>query len=466
MAPTITPLSRHDGNTKERGSETSKRRKWNHTRKDVFVSDLRPWSELPESGRVFVVGMPRSQELDRWLGVALADVNVFHDGHYPVVHGPGRMVTDAGTWWPDLVDADLMARAWRWLEIEIRRSWNDPDVCLLATPGTTGRDLWLRMPAADGCPIMSDEAQTLVRTTSGQGRIETFRPRSHLVPALYEYDLRLAYAAVLRNLPMGEPDEVSPATDVGRLPYRALVRFRPPDGWRHVGIIGQHHGAAGWSFPTVSSWHGPAWADGCEIELARRHGWAVEFERVIVWPKFGDPLRAWADRLLPIIDTAQRVLSPDGARYVRSMVRSIILHTIGAFHGAPARVTCTAPDLADAPIGVDSLRIHDDGHVSWRETRPARWPEAVHPEWSAHIWARNRVRLLATPKGGGMLTVDPTTLVAVRTDAVYTTTPTGWDADDDGKPGRWVLKHVDECSQPWPRTGADVLVARARKGSR
>ena len=164
--------------------------------------------------------------------------------------------------------------------------------------------------------------------------------------------------------------------------------------------------------------------------------------------------------LLKIIGRAHEELSPAGAAAVRSMVRAILLHTIGAFHGRPQRVTCWADDLERAPIGADALRVHTDGRVSWREERPPVWPEASHPEWSSHVWARSRVRLLKTPGGGGALTIPRRSIVAIRTDAVYTTEPTGWENLDDGKVGRWVLKNTHRDG-PWPRTGDDVLAMKA-----
>lgn len=469
MGRTTNSTTRDDANRHEAAPETSKRRYWHHKPRTTAVVEFAPFVELPHEGRVFVIGMPNAQALDRWVGEH--EVSIFLDGHHPVIADAERTITDAGTWWPAECDPTIALRAWRWVEAALRHEWKDDGVCLLNTPGSTGRDLWLRTPAADGCPIMSAEAQALVRSTSGQGRVETFPARAPLAAGLYEYDMRLAYAAVLRRLPMGEPAVLEAADSLDLVEVvcartsRAEITFRPPADWSpRPGIIGVRAGENyGWSWPTEPVWHGPTWADGAEIELAVRHGWSVNVRRALVWERTGDPLRLWSDRLVSILAAGERTLSPDGFRHVRSMVRAIILHTIGAFHGAPHRVTCTAPDLGSAPIGADMLRVHVD-HVSWREQRPAKWPEAVHPEWSAHVWARCRRRLLDTPGGGGMLNIEPSTLIAVRTDAVYTTAPTGWEHADDGRPGRWVLKHADGTAQPWPRTGSDVVAAR--KGTR
>lgn len=438
----------------------SKRRYWHNRPQPTTFVEFGPFADLPNDERVFVSSIPRGADLDRWLDGAGA--SVFHDGHYVVIRQDGRTVLDGRQWFGDGFDPDIAGRAWRWVEGAARRVWKEPELRILSTPGTTGRDWWLRTPAADGCAIMSPEWQDAIRATAGQGRIETMPRAAETVPALHEYDLRIAYAAVLRGLPIGDP------VDYAGMPgpherSRMLVRFRPPAGWDRVGILGvrvEVAGEARWSWPTSHDWHGPTWVDGCEVHLAVEHGWSIEVERAYVWSTTGEPLRTWADRLLKIIGRAHDELSPAGAAAVRSMVRAILLHTIGAFHGRPQRVTCWADDLERAPIGADNLRVHNDGRVSWREERPPVWPEACHPEWSSHIWARSRVRLLNTPGGGGALTIPRRSIVAIRTDAVYTTEPTGWERYDDGKVGRWVLKNTHRGG-PWPRTGDDVLAMKA-----
>lgn len=461
------------GDAKRRESipKTSKRRYWHHRRRETVWYPLVPFGDVPAAARVFLSEMPTSARLDAWCGGA--ETEVYRDGHYPIVRDAGgpdggrRTIMSAAQWHGgDRIDAALAGRAWVWTEAAVRRAWKDPELCLLSTPGTTGRDLWLRTPAAEGCPLIGPATAELIRSTASQGRIETMPARAELLPALYEYDMRLAYAALLRGMPIGEPHQLERATvaEVCANRSRALIRFRVPDGWRHVGMFAvREAGADTYTYPGAGAggrWHGPTWADGCEIELAVRHGWQVEVITALVWSSTGEPLRTWAERLTGILARAEQELSVEGARAVRQLVRSIILHTVGAFHGGAHRVTCRATDLADAPIGATMLRVHDDGSVTWQEQRPARWPEAVHPEWSAHIWARCRRRLLETPGGGGALSIDPAHIVAIRTDAIYTTRATGWDSGDDGKPGRWTLKRVADGPMPWPRTGTDVLSAR------
>lgn len=451
-------------------TEIAKRRYWNNRKTPTAITEVCALDNLPAASRVFMVNMPRAGDLDRL--VAGHECETFLDGHYPVVRVDGRTVTDAAQWFGPGAVPELANEAWAWVEAAIGRAWKDPSVVLLSTPGTTGRDLWLRTHAADGCPVMPGPLQDLVRGTSAQGRIETYPGPSPLA-GFYEYDMRVAYAAVLRGMPMGTPEHRNPSQDeiVEGVRCRVEVRFRPPTGWGHVGLLAVRADDGSLSWPTTDEWYGPTWADGCEVALAIREGWAVEVVNGLVWPRQGDPLRTWADRLLAVLKDAEMVerLGAYGRRvpgpnplypHIRAMVRAIILHTVGAFHGSPQRVTKRAGDLDGAPIGADMLRVHDDGSVSWRETRAAAWPEACHPEWSSHIWARNRVRLLRNPAGGGMLTVPAAHLVAVRTDAVYTSEPTGWETGDDGKPGRWVLKSAVTGPVERPLTGLDVIDTR------
>ncbi len=465
LSDTHNPPTRLLAKDREGAPETSKRRYWHHRPTETRVIEAGSLDEVPhDEGRYYVVGLPSSTGLDAWLGRA-EGASVFLDAHYPNVRHGGRSITDARLWWAEPVEPAVAVEAWAWVEHALRVAWSDPRVSLLATPGTTGRDLWLRTEAAEGCPIMSAEAQSLVRSTAAQGRIETYPARAPMLPALYEYDLRIAYAAVLRGLPMGEPVEGRYSLDeiVSGARARARIVFRIPEDWAHVGLLSVRETDGSLSWPSTPGYHGPTWADGCEIALAVREGWDVRVLDSLGWPSTGEPLRTWGGRLLDVLARADERLSGALYAHVRAMVRAIVLHTVGAFHGAPQRVTRRAGSLADAPIGADALRLHDDGSVSWRDYLPPAWPEACHPEWSAHIWARNRTRLLRTPGGGGLLSADPSTLVAVRTDAIYTTSPTRWEEGDDGRVGRWVLKSAAETPGPWPSTGLDVLDVRGER---
>jgi hypothetical protein len=55
----------------------------------------------------------------------------------------------------------------------------------------------------------------------------------------------------------------------------------------------------------------------------------------------------------------------------------------------------------------------------------------------------------------GVLHVDPSTVVAMRTDAVYLTHNPGW--NDDGRPGRLRVSFERAGPMPAPRTVGELL---------
>jgi len=418
--------------------------------------------------RVFVCG-----DVQPGSAVAVASTEArkcYVDGHYPlVVADNGSQVTYAASWFGDgTYGPTRAADVWAWLEAALQQAWRDNGLRLLMTPATTGRDLLVRCaPAADegGWPVMSAELQAIVRATAGQGRMETMPARGRQVAALYEYDARMAYVALLNELPSGEPEYYRDtlarewAADHQYNEGRYHVSWRAPRGWAHPGIL-PAHGPEGIDGP---SWVWPAegegWCSGAELFTAQRHGWNVSIREAHVWPHKVSPFRAWRDRLLRVLAQAEQ-LDAVSARMVRAAVRGLILHTIGSIHGTP-HVTNEYGD--QPPADAQAVRMLRDGRFAWQVTSPPAWPEMVHPEWSATIWGRARARLVESHRGqAGFVHVDPATLVAFRTDAVYLTAPTGWDEMDDGQtPGRYRLRvHQLGGAMTWPRNGTDLLRLR------
>jgi hypothetical protein len=132
--------------------------------------------------------------------------------------------------------------------------------------------------------------------------------------------------------------------------------------------------------------------------------------------------------------------------------------------GARHNVTRSAPLASnpELPEGATSPRIEGDSLV-WAERRPVPWPEMVHPEWPAAVWARCRVRMLdsPTPRKGvraGALHVPAAELLAIRTDALYLTRDPGW--ADDGEPGRLRRKSARPGPLPAPSTVGQLLALR------
>jgi hypothetical protein len=151
------------------------------------------------------------------------------------------------------------------------------------------------------------------------------------------------------------------------------------------------------------------------------------------------------------------------------MVRSLVLHAVGAFAARAHRVTRTVPveRAGEVPAGVapSILDVPGGRLLTWDETQElSPWAlNLSHPEWSAAIWARARVRLLAGPGGVGALALPPGTVVAFRTDALYVTGAARelvrtW--PDDGRPGRFRVELDSSTTAPWPANLAALFAIR------
>lgn len=438
----------------------------------------------PAVEAVHLVGeLGTAADVTAWATGLLPDGWAHHpDGHY--LHGTSPVLRyiapdghrlelhSAAAWWGDVegLTAELAGEAWRILGERVAATFDEGQ--LLATPPATGRYLFLRtIPHGhEGWPVMPDELQRLVRSTSGQGRVELFpRPEGDQLDRLVCLDGRLMYGALCWGLPGGpvRHDRSSEWDPQQRGRYR--VTFTVPDDWRHVGILGVHDGD-GWAWPSAPGTSWETWADGAELLVAHRHGWAFDVHERLTWEPYRGrgPLDTWAAKLVAMRDqlTARAAVGADDARaceLAAAGVRSMLLHALGAFHGAGHRLT-KAGELGDVPDGADGWRRAGDVHL-WADDGGQAWPEMAHPEWSASVWARCRARLLDGPTGtkgvrAGMLTMDPATLVATRTDAIYATVDPGW--PDDGKPGRFRVKSARQGPLSAPQTAAELLTMMGR----
>jgi hypothetical protein len=306
---------------------------------------------------------------------------------------------------------------------------------LLATPAGTGRYLWAyTIPWGREWDCLAGDDQELIRATAGQGRVEAC-PTVDELPGLVELDGRFMYGALCAELGAGPAIHDTAPTFDPMAPGRYRVRFRVPDGWGHVGLLGVK-ADTGWWYPAAPGWAGETWADGAELHLAAKHGWPFEVVERVVLAK-GDPLGGWAKRLLA--GWAELDEADEAGRLARRAVRSILVKALGGFVGRDPLVTVTCPADQPGRVPADAIRLRQEGdQLVWAERAELRHPEWVHPEWPARVWARARARLLAGPGGVGALGVDRGQVVAMETDALYLTADPGW--ADDGRPGRFRVK--------------------------
>lgn len=417
-----------------------------------------------DTERVYVCGelATHSAELLPW---ATLPAGWDHDpsGHYLALPSPvfrlrrpdGRRVDvmRAESYYGDGVTPGEAAEAADLLGAELAGRFDGAQ--LLATPATTGRELVARSLPPGGFPVLDVEHQELIRSTSGQGRIQMLWQGGEL-PGLAEYDGRFMYAALCWGLGAGPAVHDDYPTWEPRARGRYRVRFTVPAGWDHVGLLGVADGD-GWEYPTAGTHD--TWADGAELLVAERHGWRFDVvERLLLADPKADPLRKWADRLVG----AREAVEHDRAR---AGLRSILLHGLGAMHGRPSTTTRVTPvEQSDTiPAGADVHRVDGD-HIVWSpDGAGATWEAMSHPEWTSAVWARARARLLAGPGGVGALSVPRAQLVAFRTDAIYVTgTQPTWDAADDGRAGRFRLVHHQTGPLPGVTTSAHLLAIKRR----
>ncbi|WP_331731841.1 hypothetical protein [Kitasatospora sp. NBC_01300] len=402
-------------------------------------------------------------------------------------------IHSVGPWFtPDGADVALVRHAF-WLIYEaLQRQW--PDVVMMAFPSAMGRDLWKRtIPTsgqfAGGFPVMSEELRALMHATAGQGRTELIVPPRvpGTLQGLYEADRTFAYGRHTHRSGVGAPQRITPrmfeAMDAKQRrkalkdPSHWHIRATVPQDWNHVGILpAPVPGDRAWEYPANPGTTFTTWAGGNEVFLAmmenpQKTPWRIEILDGLVW-KEGDPLDKWAVGLKSAwsdLVGLSRVHGDERTRRAAHLasrgIRSILLYGIGDFARRPRVNTGTTP--IDQPVPDGAMIIGQDEHVTtWeRVTSLARDPWA-HPEWAAGVWSDARAALLdmsirdgKTAVGqAGALHLPPGSVVALRTDAVYSTEPIRWPYF--GKPGEYLLKGYQPGPVDAPTTEDRLLELR------
>lgn len=372
---------------------------------------------------------------------------------------------------PEGADPATVRDAFVLLWQHLKQQW--PDVVLMGSPSQTGRDLWSRtIPSkpgsrwADGYPVMSEEIRGLLHATAGQGRTELLVPPRvpDKLPRLIELDRTFAYAKHTWASGVGAPRRVTAAafaamsekeqTNALFAPSHWQVRVTVPDGWEHVGLLpAPAPGERAWHYPNQPGRTFVTWAGGAEINLALRNHlapWRIEILDGLLWES-GTPLREWATRLKDAWAALRAMSGLHGderqraaARLASRAVRSVLLFGIGGFAQRPRTTTGTVQVGREADIPAGAQIIGADGeHITWRRaTGFARDPYA-HPEWAAGVWSAARAALLSMRMREddvhvGALHLPSGSIVAFRTDAIYTTADPGWPYH--GQPGEYLVK--------------------------
>lgn len=407
-------------------------------------------------------------------------------------------IRSVGEWFdPEGASPEIVRQAFVELWKALREKWRD--VVLMGSPSQTGRDLWTRtIPErgrwAEGYPVLSQELRGLLHATAGQGRTELITPPRvpERVPAWYELDRTFAYARHCSVSPTGVPRRMTKAAfaslsdkekaDLLYAPSHWQVRVTIPEGWEHVGLLpAPAPGERSWHYPYEPGRTFTTWAGGAEINVALRNPimpWKVEFLDGLVWEKNQRPLQEWSTKLKSVWNHLLRWSTSHGDESMRwafrlaaRAVRSILLYGIGTFAQRPKITTGSVELNADGstPEIPDGARLTGitDTHVTWqRDAGFARDPYA-HPEWAAAVWSAARAALLSTHQSviigqdektgdvkvgkgvpAGALHLPAGSILAFRTDAIYTTERPDWPYS--GQPGDYLLKGALDWEQTTP----------------
>ena len=473
-----------------------RQRRWVFARVAATIGDQ--LSRPPTDEVVYLIGPAPLEGWRAWALGALPDGwtigEHYYEGATPVMRyaGPDGPVElhHAASWFTDH-DGYTVAEAtdaFRLLAAALVREHRGralfPGAVLLATPASTGRDLWLRkIEPGRQWPVLARDVAELVRESSGQARIEMVSHPHDTIPALFEYDGRLMYAALAAwGLPGGAPTLEAGDRHVYE-PYAAaryLVNVKVPRDWSHpFGLLGvKDTNGATWRYPHDPGEEFTTWVDGAELHLAGRCGWSPLIAEALVWPRYTGkgPLASWANALIGL---REQLAEPSRVHQLaRAAVRNLVLHTIGSLHTSSHTVTRFAPTLQEVPPAFLRVARPEAGQYAYPVELPARWAQMQHPELSAAIWGRVRARLMAGPGRTGALHATGATgattgshrnelgssvVLAFRTDAIYTTHPQNW--PDDGAAGRFRLKVHHRGPFPTPRTHADLIHLRRHGGS-
>lgn len=346
-------------------------------------------------------------------------------------------------WSVDLPMAEATAKILRRSLVSVFRF--DLNYADLMRPGRTGQILLERM-GVDLTPL-PQEIQFLISSTSCQHRIEFFRCEQE-IQSLHRYDGRVMYAGCCKDLGIsgGRHEWIANEDIRPNERGRARIQFHAPEGWSHIGLFACQDSEGSWKWPLF----GETWADLSEIRLAREHGWLVQVGEKIVWPE-SDPLGLWASRLGSLYIKAKGEMNDA----LSGCFRAICLHTIGRMHNLGFRTEDVEVSDQDPRATMENVRgVTDTGVVITQRRATNKPAQHIHPEWSAAIWSRVRLRIARAA-----LSLPSECLHAIYGDAIYTSVDgvdgrEGW--RDDGAVGRLRLMGSWPGPMPAPRNWSDL----------
>jgi len=324
---------------------------------------------------------------------------------------------------------------------------------MLGSPSATGTAMLRAVHARRSWEFSTSpaEIQSALRQTSGQGRFELLdRGRLRGGRNLYAVDARFQYAAIARNIEVGVgvPVDLGPNDPPSYAAAWVEVEVDTAGSPYPFGLLGVKRGGK-WEYPYVGRF--TTWAHWCEVEYARAHGYRCRVLGGYLWPMRSRALAPWAVALIRAREAAARPgLDSATVEASRSACRNMVIQSIGAMHGRDVLREYVVADSSEIPAAAEGWSRHED---RWRyQIREASNHRAVnsHPEWTTHLWAVARLRLLRRMMSA------PEKVAAVALDALYVTDPRPFASPtDDGTPGRWRVTKTAGFWKPF-RTMNDV----------
>jgi len=444
-----------------------------------------------------LVQTPGWKALGHWMGKPVT-------GRFEHINTGLRVeVRTAEEWFGDTPLTPTLARdSWNALKVMIDEAFDGAPIAL--SPAGTGTNLWAFSLPKNLDPVhLTEDIAEEIHRTSGQHHLEhlvagpSFSTHEDCLPLIdpqrtptadkFAYvDARFMYASLCGELGTGPGVRLNRAASWDLLendPYargRLLLKFTVPQDWNHVGIFGVQHQKAddGWYYPNRPGATGETWADMAEIHVARQHGWLIEPYEGIKFEGHSDksrgegitrarPLDTFAKRIIRAREWVQNddEINPLVRAAVSAAIRAILIQTIGAFSSRGRAKTVVTEDVRNVPAAYQA-EVRRQGKLfvyKQHQVMNERSYQFYHPEYSAQIWARGRARVLSSPTSdrsvkGGALSVDPSTLLGINGDAIYTTTlpmwslPTASGGLDDGRVGRMRLQGYLEGQYKIPVT--------------
>lgn len=380
----------------------------------------------------------------------------------------------------------------------------DERASLFLAPSATGRQLWaLSLPKNVDPYLVAPDIAEEIHNNSGQHHFEhlvagpNFSQHEDCIPLIdpaitprikrFAYvDGRFMYASLCRELGIGPGRRLKriDAFDlINRDRYaraRVLVRFKVPENWDHVGLLGvkMPNERDGWYYPNRPGATGETWADLSEVFVAQDKNWlidpleAVVFDKARVMDTFADRITRAREKVAGTLDMPALMR---GA--VTAALRAIMLQAIGAFASRGPDHSVKVESARDVPPEYQSTATRYGGEYVY--TVPGQLTEKnrqwYHPEISAQVWGRGRAKVLEAPGAngnkGGALAVPASSLIGINGDAIYTTTLPRWSlperygGGDDGRVGKLRLKGLLEGDMLIPATitARDLLRKKAEK---